>query len=71
MQAHVISIISPGVEISNLESGISVSDDEVDEKVDNLVSAVEAGFPFANSHFKGGVTVADVNRMRQEGKKIT
>ncbi|XP_018463315.2 uncharacterized protein LOC108834473 [Raphanus sativus] len=68
-KAHVISIISPGVEIPNLESEISVSDDEVDEKVDNLVSAVEACFPFANSHFKGGVTVADVNRMRQEGKK--
>lgn len=70
-QAQVTSIISIGVELSNIEPETEESVVEEDVHVVHLVKAVEEGFSFCNSHFKGGISKAEVDRMREEGKKET
>ncbi|CAF1933625.1 unnamed protein product [Brassica napus] len=67
-KAHVVSIITAGVEEFHLNPELGSSDDDEDLLVANLVKCVEDGFAFANSHFIGGATKADVNRMREDGK---
>uniref|UniRef100_A0A0D3CJB0 Ubiquitin-like protease family profile domain-containing protein n=1 Tax=Brassica oleracea var. oleracea TaxID=109376 RepID=A0A0D3CJB0_BRAOL len=67
-KAHVVSIITAGVEEFHLNPELGSSDDDEDVLVANLVKCVEDGFAFANSHFIGGATKADVNRMREDGK---
>ncbi|KAG2251777.1 hypothetical protein Bca4012_099279 [Brassica carinata] len=67
-QAHVVSIITAGVEEFHLNPELGSSDDDEDVLVANLVKCVEDGFAFANSHFTSGATKADVNRMREDGK---
>lgn len=44
------------------------SDNEEDPIANNLISFVEQGYPFKNSSFLGGVTMAEVSRMREEAK---
>ncbi|CAG7898836.1 unnamed protein product [Brassica rapa] len=67
-KAHVVSIITAGVEEFHLNPELGFSDDVEDVLVTNMVKCVEDGFVFANSHFTGGATKADVNRMREDGK---
>uniref|UniRef100_A0A0D3CT12 DUF1985 domain-containing protein n=1 Tax=Brassica oleracea var. oleracea TaxID=109376 RepID=A0A0D3CT12_BRAOL len=67
-KAHVVSIITAGVEEFHLNPELGSSDDDEDVLVANLVKCVEDGFAFANSHFTSGATKADVNRMREDGK---
>ncbi|KAJ0262820.1 hypothetical protein HA466_0032930 [Hirschfeldia incana] len=68
-KALVNSIISAGVDLENFEPNFSEADDEQDELVDNLIKAIEEGFSFSNSNFKGGATTGDANRMREDAKK--
>lgn len=68
-QVNVESIISAGVVLNNVSDEGDPTDDEEDALVDNLVSSIETGFSFSNSHFIGGATKLDVIRMREEGKK--
>ncbi|KAF3524226.1 hypothetical protein F2Q69_00048567 [Brassica cretica] len=67
-KAHVVFIITAGVEEFHLNPELGSSDDDEDVLVANLVKCVEDGFAFANSHFTSGATKADVNRMREDGK---
>ncbi|CAN6890050.1 unnamed protein product [Brassica oleracea] len=67
-KAHIVSIITAGVEEFHLNPELGSSDDDEDVLVANLVKCVEDGFAFANSHFTGGATKANVNRMREDGK---
>lgn len=46
---------------------MSWSDEEEDEKVDNMVSLINTNFKFTESMFVGGVTKLDVVRMSQSG----
>ncbi|KAF8045859.1 hypothetical protein N665_4280s0003 [Sinapis alba] len=69
-KAKVNSIISAGVEQTNLDHEDVWSDDEEDVYVDNLVKSIEEGFPFTNSHFVGGATKSDVSRMREDAEKV-
>lgn len=62
------SIITDGVELTNVDPDGGVTDEEEDVLVDKLVKAIEEGFSFSNTHFKGGATNADVIRMRDEAK---
>ncbi|KAL0898287.1 hypothetical protein Bca101_082248 [Brassica carinata] len=68
-KVNVISITSEGVELLKIDTDVAGPDDDEDVLVDNLVKAAGEGFPFSNSHFKGGATKADVTRMRDEAKK--
>lgn len=65
------SIISIGVELSNIDPKTEESVVEEDVHVVHLVKAVEEGFSFCNSHFKGRISKAEVDCMREEGKKET
>ncbi|KAH0879524.1 LOW QUALITY PROTEIN: hypothetical protein HID58_066918 [Brassica napus] len=67
-KAHIVSIITAGVEEFHLNPELGSSDDDEDVLVANLVKCLEDGFAFANSHFTGGATKANVNRMREDGK---
>ncbi|KAF2576078.1 hypothetical protein F2Q70_00004609 [Brassica cretica] len=49
------------------ESNLGWSDEEEDEKVDNMVSLINTNFKFTRSMFVGGVTKLDVGRMSQSG----
>ncbi|KAF8109040.1 hypothetical protein N665_0104s0344 [Sinapis alba] len=68
-KAEVLSIISSGVERTNVTPDLGWSDDEEDVLVDNLVNSIQEGFSFSNSHFRGGVSKAEVIIMREESKK--
>ncbi|XP_013589634.1 PREDICTED: uncharacterized protein LOC106298085 [Brassica oleracea var. oleracea] len=47
------------------ESNLVWSDDEEDEKVDNMVSLINTNFQFTSSMFVGGLTKLEVERMRE------
>lgn len=52
---------------NELENNIfSWSDDEGDELVDNMVKLINEDHAFSSQMFRGGVTRADVIRMRKE-----
>ncbi|KAJ4901874.1 Uncharacterized protein Rs2_15825 [Raphanus sativus] len=70
-KAQVTSIISLGVELSNIDTETEECVEEEDDHVVDLVKAVEEGFSFCNRHFKGGISKDEVYRMREEGKKET
>ncbi|CAG7905993.1 unnamed protein product [Brassica rapa] len=53
------------------ESNLGWSDEEEDEKVDNMVSLINTKFKFTKSMFVGGVTKLDVVRMSQSGNFTT
>lgn len=65
------SIISLGVELSNIDTETEECVEEEDDHVVDLVKAIEEGFSFCNQHFKGGISKDEVYRMREEGKKET
>ncbi|KAL0864470.1 hypothetical protein Bca101_043588 [Brassica carinata] len=64
----VRSVIVEDKEHFKVSPDLCWSDDEEDPIVDNLMCLVEQRFPFNNSSFIGGVTMAEVNRMREEAK---
>ncbi|RID40842.1 hypothetical protein BRARA_J00854 [Brassica rapa] len=53
------------------ESDLGWSDEEEDEKVDNMVSLINSKFKFTKSMFVGGLTKLDVVRMSQSGNFTT
>ncbi|KAF3591396.1 hypothetical protein DY000_02024946 [Brassica cretica] len=58
----------PGSRLVNAENTLEWSDEEVDERVDNLLKLIERGHKFCSSMFKGGATKSDVQRMREDAK---
>ncbi|CDY31760.1 BnaA04g16960D [Brassica napus] len=68
-KTHVVSIISDGVELDNVEDENHIPGDEEDILVANLEKCIHDGFSFRKSHFLGGATLADVIRMREEAAK--
>ncbi|KAL0876593.1 hypothetical protein Bca101_026298 [Brassica carinata] len=64
----VRSVIVEDKEHFKVSPDLCWSDDEEDPIVDNLMCLVQQRFPFNNSSFIGGVTMAEVNRMREEAK---
>lgn len=50
------------------EASLGWSDDEDDEKVDNMVKLINEDFNFCKKIFRGGLTPGDLNRMRLEKK---
>ena len=54
-----------------VDESVFVWTDEVfDKKVENLVKLICDNFVFAKDMFKGGVTKAEVDKMREESKVI-
>ncbi|CAN7062783.1 unnamed protein product, partial [Brassica oleracea var. botrytis] len=69
LKTHVVSIITDGVELDNVEEGTHIPEDEEDILVENMEKCIHDGFSFRKSHFLGGATLADVIRMREEAAK--
>ncbi|XP_033142927.1 uncharacterized protein LOC117132527 isoform X2 [Brassica rapa] len=68
-KTHVVSIISDGVELDNVEEETHIPGDEEDILVANLEKCIHDGFSFRKSHFLGGATLADVIQMGEEAAK--
>lgn len=65
MQVLVRSIIDEDPQRPIDESQLVWSDEEDDEKVDQMVVLINTNFVFTKSMFVGGVTKVDVDRMRE------
>lgn len=68
-KTDVVSSIANGVELDNVDAEIIWPDPEEDVLVANMEKCIQEGFTFCNSHFTGGASTADVNRMREDAKK--
>lgn len=68
-QTHVVSIITDGVELDNVEDDTHNPEVEEDILVANMEKCIHDGFSFRKSHFVGGATLADVICMREEASK--
>ncbi|KAJ4896352.1 hypothetical protein Rs2_23146 [Raphanus sativus] len=64
----VRSVIVDDDELYRASPEFGWSEDEEDPIGRNLISLVEEGYPFKNSSFLGGVTMAELNRMREDAK---
>lgn len=70
LQAVVHSIIAQDPTVEHMESDFVWSDEEEDEEVDHMVMLISEGYSFKREMFTGGLSAAELERIRIEKKTL-